>query len=151
MWTYDSSDLGVSTSTGRLNSVRLLVGDTDTTDQQVQNEEVTFSLSQASDNIYNAASWICRVVAAKYSRLVTTQIDGALKAEYSGLAGQYALLASQIEVLGKKTSGKALGVFAGGISSTQAYVVEQDADRVKPAFVLGQFDNPNYTTDGICY
>jgi hypothetical protein len=152
MWTYDSSDLNVNTSSGRLNSVRLLVGDTDTTDQQVQNEEINFSLSQSSDSIYSAASWICRVISAKYSRLVTTQLDGVLQAEYNDLASKYTSLATQIEVLGKKTSGKALGVFAGGISSSDAYAVEQDADRVKPAFVLGQFDNPNYVpTDGLGY
>ena len=43
-WSYDPTDLNTTTASGRLNTVRLLVGDTDTTDQQVQNEEVTFSL-----------------------------------------------------------------------------------------------------------
>ena len=45
-WSYDATDLGTSTASGRLNSVRLLVGDTDTNDQQVQNEEITFALAQ---------------------------------------------------------------------------------------------------------
>ena len=45
-WSYDPTDLNTTTASGRLNTVRLLVGDTDTTDQQVQNEEVTFSLTE---------------------------------------------------------------------------------------------------------
>ena len=44
-WSYDATDLGTGTASGRLNSVRLLVGDTDTTDQQVQNEEITLCSS----------------------------------------------------------------------------------------------------------
>ena len=47
-WSYDATDLGTGTVSGRLNSVRLLVGDTDTNDQQVQNEEVIFALAQTS-------------------------------------------------------------------------------------------------------
>jgi hypothetical protein len=35
-WSYDETDLGTTTASGRLNSVRLLLGDTDTNDQQVQ-------------------------------------------------------------------------------------------------------------------
>jgi hypothetical protein len=82
--------------------------------------------------------------------LLNIQLDGVLKAEYNDLASKYTSLSTQIETLGKKTSGKALGVFAGGISSASSYTVEQDADRVKPAFVLGQFDNSNYVpTDGL--
>ena len=32
-WTYDETDLVTTTSSGRLNVVRLLIGDTDTNDQ----------------------------------------------------------------------------------------------------------------------
>ena len=91
-WTYDATALGTSTASERLNSVRLFVGDTDTTDQQVQNEEITFALSQTSDNVYSAASFTARLIASKYSRLVTTELDGQLMAEYSDLAKQYSKL-----------------------------------------------------------
>ena len=50
-WSYDPTDLNTTTASGRLNTVRLLVGDTDTTDQQVQNEEVTFSLTESGNSI----------------------------------------------------------------------------------------------------
>lgn len=141
-WSYTPSDLNTTTASGRLNTVRLLVGDTDSTDELVQNEEILFALSQTGDNVYYAAVWICRAVAAKFSRLVTTNLDGALSANYSDRAKQYNQLAIQIEAQGKKTSGKALGVSAGGISVAAMGVANSDPDRVKPAFGVNQFDNP---------
>jgi len=140
-WSYNAADLNTTTASGRLNTVRLLVGDTDSTDQLVQNEEIIFALSQVGNNVYYAGSWVCRVIAAKFSRMVDTQLDGALSANYSDRAKQFQQLSVQIEAQGKKTSGKALGVFAGGISVTQVAVANQDTDRVKPAFSINQFDN----------
>lgn len=140
-WSYDPTDLNTTTATGRRNSVRLLVGDTDTTDQLVQNEEIVFGLAQANDNIYYAAAWVCRTISAKFGRMVDTTLDGALSANYSTRVKQYQQLASQIEAQGKKTSGKSLGAFGGGISSTDMYLANSDPDRVKPAFSVTQFDN----------
>ena len=140
-WSYSATDLNTTTASGRLNSVRLLVGDTDTNDQLVQNEEITFALGQTGDNIYYAAAWVCRSIAAKFSRMVDTQLDGALSANYSDRAKQYQQLAVQVENQGKKTSGKSLGVFAGGISNSDMSVANQDTDRVKPTFAIHQFDN----------
>ena len=55
-FTYDDTDLNTDTASGRLNSTRLLLGDTDDCDQQVQNAEVVFSLAQNNDNVYLASS-----------------------------------------------------------------------------------------------
>jgi hypothetical protein len=74
--------------------------------------------------------------------MVTTTLDGSLSANYSDKAKQYNQLAVQIEAQGKKTSGKALGVSAGGISVSGMNVVNATTDRVKPAFSINQFDNP---------
>jgi hypothetical protein len=140
-WSYDATDLNTTTASGRLNSVRLLCGDTDTTDQLVQNEEINFGLSQTNNNVYYAASWVCRVIASKFSRMVDTTLDGALSAKYSERAKQYQQLAAQVEAQGKKTSGKALGVFGGGVSVVDVTIAHEDPDRVKSAFKIGQFDN----------
>ena len=140
-WSYSPSDLNTTTASGRLNTVRLLVGDTDSADPLAQNEEVLFALSQTGNNVYYAAVWICRTIAAKFSRMVTTTLDGALSANYSDKAKQYNQLAVQIEAQGKKTSGKALGVSAGGISVAAMGVANSDPDRVMPAFGVRQFDN----------
>jgi hypothetical protein len=141
MWSYSASNLNTTTASGRLNSVRLLVGDTDSADPLAQDEEVLFAINQANNNVYYAAAWLCRTIAAKFSRMVDTTLDGALSAKYSTRSKQYQQLATQIEAQGKKTSGKSLGVFGGGYSSSAMQVVNQDPDRVKPAFSINQFDN----------
>ena len=51
-WSYDESDLETTSTFGRINAVRLLVGDTDSNDQQVQNEEIVFALTQTNNNVY---------------------------------------------------------------------------------------------------
>lgn len=139
-FTYDPSDLDTSTSSGRLNTVRLLVGDTNSADVQTQNEEIQFALSQHSDNVYSAGEFICKIIAAKYSRLVTTQLDGALSSNYSDLAKQYSSLASSIKQMGIDARG-GIRFSAGGISISDMTATELNTDRVKPAFKIGQFDN----------
>lgn len=140
-WSYDPTNLDTTTSAGRLNSVRLLVGDTDTNDQQVQNEEITFSLSETGDNIYSAAAWIARTIASQYSRRVDTQLDGALQANYSDLAEQYYKLAEDLEYRGK-TNGAVLGVAAGGLTISDIQAVRANTNRVEGAFRRDRFRNP---------
>lgn len=150
MWSYDVSGLNTTTATGRLYSVRLLLGDTDTTDQQLQDEEIYFALSLTSDNIYSAALWACNSLSSKYARLVDTQLDGVLEARYSTLSKQYSTLATSLEQVANKYSGGSLGVSAGGISVTTVDAKNTDPDRVKPAFTIDQFDNgPQYDPEDL--
>ena len=140
-WSYDPTDLDNTTASGRLNIVRLLVGDTDTVDQQVQNEEITFGLSENNNNIYLSASWIARAIYSKYSRQVTTSLDGALSADYSDLAKQYQTLADQLEYQGK-TNGASVGILAGGITKTQVEGVRANTNRIEGSFRRDRFKNP---------
>jgi hypothetical protein len=140
-WSYDPTDLDTTTSSGRLNTVRLLLGDTDTNDQQVQNEEVTFALAQTNDSVYFAAAWLARTVAAQYARKVNTQLDGALSADYSDLQKQYINLAEALEYQGKK-SGAVLGVVAGGITKSGINTVRDNTNRVEGSFRRDRFRNP---------
>ena len=150
-WSYDATDLGTSTASGRLNSVRLLVGDTDTNDQQVQNEEITFALAQTSNNIYQAGAWTARTIAAQYSRRVTQNLSGALSADYSDLQNHYTSLAETLEHQGKK-SGAVVGIKAGGISIATVDNVRQDTDRIAPSFRRDRFRNPpSYSGDDYDY
>ena len=150
-WSYDATDLGTGTASGRLNSVRLLVGDTDTNDQQVQNEEITFALNQTNDNVYYAAAWAARTIAAQYSRRVTQNLSGALSADYSDLQDHYTSLAETLEHQGKKT-GAVLGIKAGGISIATVDNVRQNTDRIPPSFRRDRFKNPpSYSGDDYDY
>lgn len=146
-WSYDESNLNSTTAAGRLNVVRLLVGDTDTNDQQVQDEEITFALTETNNSVYYAAGWIARAISGKYARQVTIDLDDQLMAQYSDLAGQYALLADRLEYQGKRTSG-AMGMIGGGISKTDMETNRDNTDRVEPSFRRDQFDNP---PDGSSY
>jgi hypothetical protein len=140
-WSYDPTDLDNTTASGRLNTVRLLVGDTDTSDQQAQNEEIMFSLSENNNNTYTSAAWIARVIASKYARMVTTQLDGALQANYSDLSKQYMQLADQLEYQGK-TNGAAVGVLAGGITKSGIEAVRANTNRIEGSFRRDRFKNP---------
>ena len=140
-WSYDPTDLDTTTASGRLNTVRLLVGDTETLDQQVQNEEITFGLSENGNNVYYAGAWIARAISSKFSRKVNTSLDGALKADYSDLAKQYKVLADDLEYQGK-TSGAVIGVLAGGITKSGINAVRANTNRVEGSFRRDRFKNP---------
>ena len=140
-FSYDPTNLDTTTVNGRLNSVRLLLGDTIETDQQAQDEEVIFALSQTNNNVYFAAAWVARIVASKYARNVDVQLDGALSANYSDLASKFTSLADSLEFQGKK-AGATLGVVAGGITKTQIEAARENTNRIEGAFRRDQFKNP---------
>ena len=145
-WSYDPTDLNTTTASGRLNTVRLLVGDTDTLDQQKANEEVTFALAETGNNVYYAGAWIARAIASKYSRQVNTELTGALRSDYSDLAAQYRSLADSLEYQGK-TSGASVGVLAGGITKSGIEAVRADTNRIEGSFRRDRFKNPpSYNT-----
>ena len=62
-WTYSSTDLG-----GHLNWIRLRIGDIDTNDQQISDEEIQGCLDREPRREY-AAAMVAEMIAAKYSRL----------------------------------------------------------------------------------
>jgi hypothetical protein len=140
-WSYDPTDLDDTTEEGRKNIVRLLIGDTNTLDQQVQDEEIFYALSETNDNTYAAAAYISRTIAAQYARRVNTELDGALKAEYSDLMKNYMALSRDLEAQGRRRGGN-MGISAGGISRTTVGANRANTNRVKPVFTKDQFKNP---------
>lgn len=140
-FSYNSSDLNTDTASGRLNTVRLLLGDTDYDDPQTQDEEVLFAVAQANNNVYSAAAWLARTISSQYARKVDVQIDGALSAKYSDLSKQYKALAETLEYQGKK-SGAVVGVAAGGLTKTDIERVRSNTDRIEGSFRRDRFRNP---------
>jgi len=137
-FTYDETDLGTDTASGRLNAVRLLVGDTNSADVQLQNEEIAFALAQSGDNVYAAAGWVAKSLTAKYSRLVDVELDGQLSESYGQLQKHYGDLASDLEYQAKSVSGS-LGFAAGGTSKSRMSTVKDNTDRVKSLIERDQF------------
>lgn len=137
-WSYDERNLNTTTELGRLNATRFLIGDTNELDEQVQDEEIKFTLSQANDNTYLAGAFLCRTIAAKYARNVDVEISGALKESSSQIQAHYLELAEALEYQAQKTGGL-LGIKAGGINKTTVETVRENTTRVRPAFNKDQF------------
>lgn len=133
MWTYDPSDLDPNTASGRLNIVRFLVGDTDTSNQLVSDEEINFSLSTEGDDVYSSAALVAKSLSAKYASYVDVELDGQLREDYSQLTTQYSNLSDLLTSEGN-TKKVNLGISAGGISKAEMRRVENLPDRVKPFF-----------------
>ena len=135
-WTYSDP------STSDRDAVRFLVGDTDTTDQRVTDEEIAFALSQASDDVYLAAAICARALAGKYANLVDTKFE-SVSSNYSDLRDNYTRLATQLERQSKKFAANGLGIpAAGGMSISEIDSVESDTDRVPSKFRRDQYANP---------
>lgn len=132
-WSYDSS------LTEPLDQVRFMVGDTDSTKPQLQDEEIAF-LIDSSGGAAAAAVSACRALAAKYARRVHEEV-GDLKLyneqmfdQYSKLAEQ---LASQAVIGGASLSGMPS---AGGVYVAEKEAYAADASIVQPSFSRGMHD-----------
>lgn len=123
-WTYTSDPSNVPRD-----AVRLLVGDTITTDPQLQDEEIAYFLSQAGGSVTGAAVRCARALMAKFARLVDKSV-GDLRLSYSQRQAAYAALLADLETQ------LALGAvpFAGGTSISDINTRRGDTDRPAPDF-----------------
>jgi hypothetical protein len=132
-WTYDLSQL----ATSKLYQVRYLVGDTLSSDQQVQDEEINFAITQRP-SVYGAAAIVCRSLASRLSRQADV-VDKDLRTTLSQRAKAYSARAAEYDITAKIRGG---GIpYAGGLSIADKIQNEQDLDRVQPQFGIGMEDN----------
>ena len=137
-WTY-AGDPAVSS----LATVRFLIGDTDTTDQLINDAEVTYLIT-VHGNTNRAASEACRAIAAKFARLMSRSIGG-LQADFSAKYTQYLELADSLLA---KDELAPVAPFISGYSRSAKEAVELDDDRETTFGRKGQFDNPrSYPSD----
>jgi len=136
----------------RINNVRFLVGDTDSSDYAITNDNVAFALTQAGNDVYVAAAICARALAGKYATYVDTKFEN-VSSNYSQMSENYYALAKRLDMQSKKYGKSGLGLpIAGGISRDDMRSVNQDPDRVMPKFNRDQFANPPsgfYEEDGI--
>jgi len=88
-WSYDTS-LVIDKD-----KVRFYIGDTDTDDQLLQDEEINFLLAESS-NVLLAASRAAKAIAAKFSRQADKAV-GNLRISLSQKAQAYMTLATDLE------------------------------------------------------
>ena len=123
--------------------VRFLIGDTDTADQQLQDEEIDAVLEDSSDDPYLAAINCAEGLSAKWSRKANKSV-GDLSISYGSVAKSFSDLAQRL----RRTASLQLAApYAGGISIADKDSVEDDSDRVVPAFSVGMHDYPGTKTD----
>ncbi len=129
-WTYSESGLDEP-----LNAVRLLVGDTNPADPQLQDEEIEAFLA-LSDSHVGAAALAARALAAKSARNVDKWV-GDLKILASQRHRHYLLLQETLE-----RQAFSHGVpSAGGIRVSEKDAQAGNTDLVSPAFRIGMHDN----------
>lgn len=132
-WNYDVASL----ATDPTFQVRLLIGDTITSDKQLQDEEIDFYVNGRT-TIYGAAADCCRSIASQKARLADS-VQGDLRTLYASISVRYDALAREFD--GKAAAVGAGPMYAGGISIADKVAQQTDPDRVLPQFQLGMDDN----------
>jgi len=124
---YDPTNLNTTTEAGRVNAVRLWVGDTDSTEEQLTDDEIIYYLGLTDNKIINCAVLVAYSLGAKYARLVDTELEGVLKEDYSKLSENYYRLSSQLKMQSAQGN-LSIGLPTGVNTAT-------------PEFYVGQFEN----------
>ena len=128
-----------------IDAIRFLIGDTDSNDQLLSDEEISWINAEASGTptglnaIYDAAYRACLAVAASLSRLADKSI-GDLSVQLSQKAAGYRATATEMKTLAFR-KGLVPTPYAGGISISDKDIDDEDSDSVRPYFRTGQFEN----------
>jgi len=135
-WTY-AGDPAAS----NLATVRFLIGDTDTTDQLLNDAEINYLISVAGGNYEAGARAIDQIIAS--GRLVDKTVGDI---SISGSAR--ALDLRQVQRSLRYSGSLSALPYAGGISVADMESQRRDSDIPTPAFTKGQFDHPNVNLPG---
>ena len=119
-------------------AVRFAVGDTDTSDQQLSDEEIA-SLLVTYPSPLTAAINACARLSAKYARQVTKTV-GRLSIAASDRAKAYRELAADLK---EQRRANGLTMFAGGRTIAGNQEFNQDTGATQPSFAIGQDDFPD--------
>lgn len=143
-WSYDDTDLQDSTPAGRLNIVRLIIGDTDSNDQLLQNEEIAYFLGEASDDPDGAAVFSVEAILALFARQVAVT-QGPVSWGADKRIENFERLAARL----RQKQARNAAWFAGGLTKSGKKSLDDDTDAVQPAFRVGQDDyyQPDPTLD----
>lgn len=143
-WTYNTAGLASSPK----DRVRLLIGDTDDSRQQLQDEEIAYVLTQQTSTTLAAAA-CCDLLAAKYSFLVNTE-NGSLRLSAAARHQHYIRLADRLraggagEIPGDSTVHDAR-IYVGGTSEAVKETITGDSDNILAPVKIGQDDHPEAT------
>lgn len=128
-WSYSTS---FATSKDK---VRLLIQDTDTNHQLLQDEEIDQLLTLAG-SVYLAAAMACETLAAKYARLIDRSAFNVSDSP-GRTADSFLALAERLRE--QAVAGNA-EIFFGGRSRSGKEDLADDSDAIQPIFSTGQDD-----------
>ena len=131
-WTYS-----LTAPQATKDQVRLMVGDTNTSDQQLQDEEITTlitlncGVTSGYVNIYRVAADACDQIASTYGRQVTQSLGSTVSMNLSDRIKAFLAQALRFRALARRTGAVP---YAGGLTESDKLTAEQDTDRVAPFF-----------------
>ena len=132
-WTYTNTSIVTN-----LAKVRLLIGDTNTNDQILTDEEITFHIGEEG-NIYLAGAACCDSIIGQFARDVDRSGVG-IQATRSQIVQHYQDLAERLRKRGEKNADLTDDLI-GGESESRKETLESDSDFVKPLFRNRQWAN----------
>lgn len=135
-WSYSNP------SASAKDAIRFLIGDTDTTDQQLQDEEITYLIG-LYPSPYSAAANACDALANKYSRQVQKSV-GRMSIAAGERCKAYRTAAAELR---RKRSTEGLSMFIGGRTISGKETFADDSNAVQPSFAIGQDDFPETQTN----
>ena len=137
-WTFTSTDVS---GTSR-DQIRTYIGDTDSSDQLLSDEQIALALTDGG-GVKAGAAIAADFVSAKFARKADKSV-GDLSISYAQMAKHYAELASRLRAV----AGREVLPYFGGISETTKATRENDTDRVKPGITITMMDNPELDSEG---
>jgi len=138
MWTYSGNP-----ASSTRNAVRFYLGDTNTNDQQISDEELDFLIALYPIDII-AAYYAATSISQRYAGAVQSKSIDGLSITYGDRYKHYSSLAMSLLSHAALHGSSIARPYAGGISISDYIEVQNDPDRLAPAFSRGMMEDKNY-------
>lgn len=142
-WTYTVSDL----ATNEKDQIRLEIGDTDISNQLLQDEEITHAIA-VENNFWGAAARSCEMISRFFAGKADVRLGRSMMITYTKMALQYQEMAARLR-------SKAGGVnvpWVGGMTVSEKVSYATESGLVQPIFTKTMQQNPwtgGYTSDSL--
>jgi hypothetical protein len=140
VWSYDGNP-----GDNPKDEVRFLLGDTDSADQLLSDEEIYYLLTYWPNPIASAAMGAERL-ATQFARDASTKAVGDLKITLTEKGRSFSAQASRLWILSRQYRGRPQ-CYAGGISKADRQNQLNNSDRVPPDFYRHMNDLPGTGTE----
>lgn len=140
-WSYDATDL----ATSEKDAIRLEIGDVDSNNWLLSDEEINYAITQER-NFWAAAARCAEMAGRALLRKADPKLGRSMQIIYSKMALQYF---DQARMLRCKANGS-VAPYVGGSNVSDKETIAQDSSLVAPLFTKTMMENPwvgGYTTD----